>query len=126
MGKIVGIKILGWLEIVLGILAIAIAIIGVWGTIQKAILGFLMLLMSIPFIAFLPMGIGLLKLKNWSRIVNIIWLILIGLIASLYCFWFLRQAVEKELAVSFGIVALLCMIGIIFFSRSSIKKQLHN
>jgi hypothetical protein len=124
MGKeLYSIKIIGWLEIILGILAIAISMVGVWGTIQNAIMGFLMFLMSVPFIAFLPMGIGLLKLKKWSRVLNIVWLALIGLIASGYCIGFLRSVVEKELAVPFGIVTLLCIMGIIFFNQSSLREQ---
>lgn len=121
MKSSIGIKIIGWVQII-GVLALWI-----WFLITKAVLfGNLWLLYFLVYsIIILITAIGILSLKNWARLVTI-FLYAIKAIEILYKFGdrlFIQKPLGLETIIAYLFTLIPSFFIIWFFTRKSIKEQ---
>lgn len=132
LDKPFGIKIIGGLEIIIGVIAGIYFIFCIEGILGTAIAALYYGATAFPFIFLIPLGIGILRLKRWARLSSIIFNSTLSLLLFFFLFltfYSLSIQKEKDSDFFFKIISFLLILFIlsslsivVYLSHSRIKK----
>jgi hypothetical protein len=118
-----GIAVLGWSEILAGSLAVVMSAVALGGVAQQAVQAVIFALVSVPLVALLPLGIGLLRRKVWARVANLAFCLVVFTASGFYLWMFVSSPYARTAAVIPAVLAICCLSIVAYLLRASVRQQ---